>query len=98
MAANPDFESNRRAALIAAEARASKLFDAIERSGIVRAHRSERAIEDDIYDIALREFGIERHWHKRIVRAGVNGLTAAIESPPVRSTEPDDLVYVDLGP
>jgi Xaa-Pro dipeptidase len=91
-------ESDRRAALVAAERRAETLFDEIERRGLVTAGRTEREVEQDIYAIALQQFGVEKHWHKRIVRAGPNTLTLAADNPPVRTIEQDDIVYVDLGP
>lgn len=91
-------ESVRRAALIAAEKQAVTLFDAIEHAGIVRPDRTEREVQEDIYALALRQFGVEKHWHKRIVRAGSNTLTTASDTPPVRTIEEDDVVYVDLGP
>jgi len=90
--------SDRRAALVAAEKRAETLFDEIERRGLVTAGRTEREVEQDIYAIALEKFGVEKHWHKRIVRAGPNTLTLAADNPPVRNIESDDIVYVDLGP
>jgi Xaa-Pro dipeptidase len=89
---------DRRAALIAAEKRAETLFDEIEQRNLVRAGRTERDIEQEIYAIALEQFGVEKHWHKRIVRAGANTLTIAADNPPVREIEPDDIIYVDLGP
>jgi hypothetical protein len=61
---------DRRAALVAAEKRAEKLFEEIELQGLLRSGRTERLIEQDIYAIALQRFGVEKHWHKRIVRAG----------------------------
>lgn len=91
-------ESRRRAALIAAEERAVALFDAIEAARLVVPGRRERDIEDDIYALARERFGVEKHWHKRIVRAGANTLTTAIDNPPVRTIAADDTVYVDLGP
>ena len=90
--------SVRRDALVAAERRAETLFDEIERRELVRPGRAEREIEQDIYAIALQQFGVEKHWHKRIVRAGANTLTIAADNPPVRNIENDDIVYVDLGP
>jgi Xaa-Pro aminopeptidase len=39
-----------------------------------------------------------QHWHRRIVRAGANTLTTAADYPDERTIEPDDTVYVDLGP
>jgi len=92
------FEKDRRAALVAAEKKAKELFVAIEQGGIIRPHRTEREIEDDIAILARERFGVSKHWHRRIVRAGVNTLTIAADNPPVRSVEADDIVYVDLGP
>jgi Xaa-Pro dipeptidase len=90
--------SARRAALVAAEARAVTLFDEIERRGLVRSARTERDVEQDIYALALEQFGVEKHWHKRIVRAGANTLTIAADNPPVLDIGANDIVYVDLGP
>jgi Xaa-Pro dipeptidase len=90
--------SERRAALVDAERRAETLFDEIERRELVRAGRTEREVEQEIYAIALQQYGVEKHWHKRIVRAGANTLTIAADNPPVRNIENDDIVYVDLGP
>jgi len=91
-------ESDRRAALEAAEERAQGLFAAIERDGLVRAGRSESDIEDDIRELAAHAFGVEKHWHRRIVRSGPNSVTTAGDHPPVRIIEEDDIVYLDLGP
>jgi Xaa-Pro dipeptidase len=91
-------ERARRDALIAAEKQAETLFDAIERAGLVRPSRTERAVEDDICALALQKFSVEKHWHKRIVRAGSNTLTIGSDTSPIRSIEANDVVYVDLGP
>ncbi len=91
-------EDSRRAELERAQAKALKLFDAIERDGLVRAGVSERQVEDEIGQLAEREFGVEKHWHRRIVRAGANSITIAGDNPPVRTIAEDDIVYVDLGP
>lgn len=97
-ASDVEFEAARRTALMAAEKRAEKLFDAIEAAGLVKAGRTEREVEQDIYALAEREFGVEKHWHKRIVRAGANTITIASDVPPIRTIETDDVVYIDLGP
>jgi len=89
---------NRRAALLAAQERALALFDAIEAAGLIAAGRTERQVEEGIHTLARTRFGIERYWHRRIVRAGLNTLTIAADHPEVRTIEPDDTVYVDLGP
>jgi Xaa-Pro aminopeptidase len=91
-------EETRRVELEKAQAHALKLFDAIEREHLVRPGVSERDIETAIGELATREFGVEKHWHKRIVRAGANTITIAGDNPPVRTIAEDDVVYVDLGP
>jgi Xaa-Pro aminopeptidase len=91
-------EHVRLTALLNAEAQAQTLFDAIEANGIIRPGRPESAAEKDIYALAERDFGVTRHWHKRIVRAGINTLTIASDNPPVRDIEADDMVFIDLGP
>lgn len=95
---NAEEERARRDALVAAEKRAEALIDEIEAAGLIAPGRSESEVEDDIGKLALDRFGIERHWHRRIVRAGANTLTIANDYPPVRTIAPDDTVYVDLGP
>lgn len=91
-------ESDRRAALEAAEARAQALFTAIEGGGLLRPGRSESDVEDDIRELAAAAFGVEKHWHRRIVRSGPNSVTTAGDHPAMRMIEPDDIVYLDLGP
>jgi len=94
----PEVEDERRTRLEQAQTHALKLFDAIERGGLVRPGVTERQVEDEIGVLAEQEFGVQKHWHKRIVRAGANGITTAGDNPPVRTIEADDIVYVDLGP
>lgn len=91
-------EAERRAALEAAQQKAMALFDAIELAQLIAPGRTEREVEKSIYDLAEHDFGVTVHWHKRIVRAGLNTLTIALDNPPVRMIAPDDIVYVDLGP
>ncbi len=96
--ANESGESDRLAALIAAERRALALLDAIEAAGIIAAGRSELEIERAIFAIAARDFGVGTHWHDRVVRAGPNTLCVAGEAAPDRIVEEDDIVFLDLGP
>jgi len=91
-------DGERRAALEAAQVKALAMFDAIESGGLVAAGKSEREVEEAIFALAEADFGVERHWHRRIVRSGPNTLTTASDYPDVRTIEPDDTVYVDLGP
>lgn len=84
--------------LIAAEHHALALLDRIEQLGFIQAGRTEREVEQDILGLAAGEFGIERHWHKRIVRTGVNTLAIAGDNPPILTIGEDDIVFLDLGP
>ncbi len=90
--------TTRLAALRVAEAQALALLDRIEQLGLIAPGRSEREVEQDIHALARDEFGVDKHWHKRILHAGVNGLATARENPPVLTIAEDDLVFLDLGP
>ena len=60
--------------LIEAEKKASKLFEEIENRGLIRVGRTEKEINESIYDLAFEMFKIKKYWHKRIVRSGPNTL------------------------
>jgi len=87
-----------RAGLEAAEARGQAMFDAVERAGIIRAGKTEKDVDDEIYILAKKDFGVDIHWHKRLVRTGVNTVCVYAEDPESRMIEPDDTVFLDLGP
>jgi Xaa-Pro dipeptidase len=91
-------ETARRAGLEAAEAKGLALFDLVEAEGLVRPGRSESEIDNDIYDLARAKFGVLRHWHKRLVRTGINTVCVYSEEPEERIVAPDDTVYLDFGP
>jgi len=93
-----DDEGQRHADLVAAEAKALALLDAIEAAGFIALGRTEREVEQDILHMAADRFGVEKHWHKRIVRAGLNTLAIAGDNPPGRTIGEDDMVFLDLGP
>lgn len=84
--------------LRAAEARALALLDRIEAERLIAPGRTEREVEKDIYALAEADFGVARHWHKRICRCGANAQCTAHDNPPVLTIAEDDLVYLDLGP
>jgi Xaa-Pro aminopeptidase len=65
---------------------------------LIAPGRTEGAIEADIAALARAEFGVERHWHDRLVRAGPNTLLVAGDEAPMRTVAADDIVFVDLGP
>jgi Xaa-Pro aminopeptidase len=74
------------------------LFDEIERSGMIRAGVTERQLSDEIRELAAERFGVDRHWHKRIVRAGENTLQPYAQNPPDRTIADDDILFCDFGP
>jgi Xaa-Pro aminopeptidase len=91
-------DHDRLEALLAAERKADDLFAAIESAGIIAPGRSEKTVDDDIYELAAQRFGVTRHWHRRIVRTGPNTLCISSQHPPVREIADDDCVFLDLGP
>lgn len=91
-------ENVRIARLLDAQARAVELFDAVNARGLIKAGVAERAASDAIRDLAADLFGVERHWHKRIVRAGPNTLQPYRQNPPDRVIAADDIVFCDFGP
>ncbi len=77
---------------------AAKLFAEINDRRLVRAGIGERALSDEIHDLAATMFGVTRHWHKRIVRSGINTLETFRGNPPDRLLSEDDVVFLDFGP
>ena len=91
-------ENERSAALLAAEQKAFALFDAIEAARLIAPGKSESELDREIYALAAGRFGVTRHWHKRVVRVGANTVCIFAETPPERTIEANDIVYLDLGP
>jgi Xaa-Pro aminopeptidase len=91
-------DHERLAALLTAERKADALFAAIEEAGIIAPGRTEKMVDDDVYELAAQRFGVTKHWHRRIVRAGPNTLCISNQHPPVREIADDDCVFLDLGP
>ena len=74
-----------------------QFFKAIEENNLIIAGKSEARLNAEVSDLALR-FGIEDHWHKKIVRTGKNTLATYPVNPPDRIIEKDDILFIDLGP
>jgi Xaa-Pro dipeptidase len=91
-------EDLRLQALVDAESKGMTLLDAIEAAGLIAPGRTEQAVERDIYALAEQSFGVRQHWHKRIVRSGLNTLRVAADDPPILEIQRDDTVFLDLGP
>jgi Xaa-Pro dipeptidase len=86
------------AGLLDAQRKAQSLFAEVETRKLIRAGAMETEINEGIYSLAKQTYGIERHWHKRIVRAGRNTLAPYNENPPDLKVTEDDIVFLDLGP
>jgi hypothetical protein len=84
--------------LLAAQTKAWQLLAEIERRQFLVVGATEKQITEKIYDLALELFGTKKHWHKRIVRTGVNSALSFHANPPDCELKKDDLVYLDLGP
>jgi len=84
--------------LIEAEQKAAQLFKAIEDSGMIQPGKSERELNDQVFQLAFELFGIEKYWHKRIVRSGPNTLHPYDENPPDMIVQTDDILFFDFGP
>ncbi|MCV7445101.1 aminopeptidase P family protein [Mycobacterium paraense] len=91
-------EQLRAARLLEAQAKAAQLFAEIERSDMIRPGVREQELSDEIARLAADMFGVTRHWHRRIVRAGENTLRPFKDHPPDRAIAADDIAYLDLGP
>jgi Xaa-Pro aminopeptidase len=91
-------EDARAEQLLAAQAKAERLFAEVEQRGLVSPGRTELEVQHAVRDLAADLLGVTKHWHKRIVRAGANTLTPYDENPPDRAIADDDIVFLDLGP
>jgi Xaa-Pro dipeptidase len=76
----------------------SRAMAPLEDAGMIGSGRSERIVERDIFALAEQYFGVKQHWHKCIVRSGINALRIAADDPPVRDIAEDDTVFLDLAP
>src|ERR1700753_4274443 len=98
MARRIDDEDVRAARLLDAQDKAAALFAEIEPRGLLRPGVTEVEASDAIRDLAADMFGVDRHWHKRIVRAGPNTLQPYRKNPPDREITADDIAFADFGP
>ena len=84
--------------LDAAEKITLELFDAVEKSNLIIAGKSEAQLSLEVCILASKKLGIENHWHKKIVRAGKNTLCIYPDNPPDEIIQDDDIVILDFGP
>jgi len=87
-----------REKLVNAQNISIQFFKAIEENNLIIAGKSEEQLNSEVCDLALKKFGIEKHWHKKIVRSGKNTLAIYPDNPPNRIIEKDDILFIDMGP
>jgi hypothetical protein len=85
-------------ALIRAQDQAEALFAEIVQRGLIAPGKLESELTAEIHALAQSRFGVRRHWHKRIARAGPNTLLGYHDASIDRRIQDDDIVYLDLGP
>ena len=90
-------EQQRAEYLQDAQNKAIGLFDEISKT-LIRPGVSETTISKEIHELRTKRHAVRTHWHKRVVRSGPNTLQPYNESPPDRTIEEDDILFVDLGP
>ena len=74
-----------------------QLFEAVEKNNLMVPGKSEKKLNEEISKLALRKFGIEKYWHKQIVRYGRNTMSIYNDNPPDRLLEKDDILFIDYG-
>ena len=84
--------------LFVAEQKAKQLFFAVEERGLIVPGKSEKELCDEIVKIAKGDFGIDNHWHKKIVRTGINTLQPFIADPPDLTIKEGDILFFDFHP
>jgi Xaa-Pro dipeptidase len=84
--------------LLEAQNRAQALFTEVVDNGLIQAGKLESELSSDIYALARERYGVRRHWHKRIARAGPNTLLGYHEEGVDRRIAADDVVFLDFGP
>lgn len=90
--------SNSLNSLILAEQNAIHLFRQIEERQFIQPGKTEKELNNEVYQLAFELFGIKKYWHKRIVRSGRNTLLPYRENPENLVIKYDDVLFFDFGP
>ena len=88
----------REQALWTAQLRAEALFTAVVERRLIRPGVLESELSEEIHAIGRADFGVRRHWHRRVVRSGPNTVFTYYDDAPDRRLEANDVVYLDFGP
>ena len=81
-----------------AESITLQLFETVEKNNLIVPGKSEAQLSREVTKLALEKFGIDNHWHKKIVRTGVNTLATYPQNPADRIIQEDDILFIDFGP
>jgi len=81
-----------------AEHKAAQLFQTAEQRGLIVAGKTEKQLNLEVFGLAKELFGIEKYWHKRIIRSGPNTLQPYNENPPDLVIQSNDILFFDFGP
>jgi len=84
--------------LALAEKKAKELFDMVEYLGLILPGKSESELAAEVVEIARKHFGIEKFWHKKIVRTGPNTINSYSADPPDLVIQKNDILFLDFGP
>lgn len=74
-----------------------QLFEAIQKNNLIVPGKSEKQLNEEIDRLAYEKFGIQKHWHKKIVRSGKNTMSIYNDNPLDLVLQKDDIVFVDYG-
>jgi Xaa-Pro dipeptidase len=88
----------REQALCNTQLRAESLFDNAVERGLIMPSVLESELSNQIHELAVKLYGLRRHWHQRIVRSGPNTLLTYYDEAPDRRIEASDVVFFDFGP
>lgn len=91
-------DDSRKRALINAQLRGLDLLKQVELKNIIRIGQTEKQVANEILSLFQVKFGIDRRWHKEIVRSGKNTTATFDDICEDRIIENGDLVFIDLGP
>jgi Xaa-Pro dipeptidase len=84
--------------LLEAQDKAKALFEEVVSRGMIAPGKLESELSNEIHELARSRFGLRRHWHKRVARAGENTMLGYYDQPGDRRIADDDVVYLDFGP
>jgi methionine aminopeptidase len=83
--------------ILHAQKTAVQLFDLVEKNHLIVAGKSESQLRDEVTSLAKEKFGVEAHWHKKIVRSGINTMAIYPDDPADLIIQKDDILFIDFG-